>query len=416
MLHILWLIIKWILILLGILIGLIFLILLLLLFCPIRYRGKLKKDRTDSLREIHATGEVSWLLHIISAQVFWEQGVLKTKICFLGIPLEKLKNLFRKKREPRALSNSGNQNAKKQTESSRSHEKTSKSEQQNDAAELQMSEPQEDTVEDINEISEKVIMEPISISEEISEDEKKLRTKIADLILNIVGKIKTAVGKLIRIIHNFLGIPKRILKKIQSLALTIRNFCDKTRLGVVVEHTAADIVDDAVEVIGHGKAARDLDVGAQDLQQRSRKNIIGMEFSAVGKAFCRDFHGFLLFIRFRLLQMQGMIRCPVQSLPHKHAVLQRHIAAGAVFLGDRDRAGVEIQVVTAELLPRGDMGVAVQQNIPRLQRRQVGRVVPVAVGGVDEPLPRCEHGIVGQNGEFQHHLPSAGRSHRRRTT
>lgn len=227
MLHILWLIIKWILILLGILIGLIFLILLLLLFCPIRYRGKLKKDRTDSLREIHAFSEVSWLLHIISAQIFWEQGVLKTKICFLGIPLEKLKNLFRKKREPRALSNSGNQNAKKQTESSRSHEKTSKSEQQNDAAELQMSEPQEDTVEDINEISENVIMEPISISEEISEDEKRLRTKIADLILNIVGKIKMTVGKLFRIVQNFLGIPKRILKKIQSLALTIRNFCDK---------------------------------------------------------------------------------------------------------------------------------------------------------------------------------------------
>lgn len=223
MLHILWLIIKWILILLGILIGLIFLILLLLLFCPIRYRGKLKKDRTDSLREIHATGEVSWLLHIISVQAFWEQGVLKTKICFLGIPLEK----FRKKKKPRSLSNSEDQNAKKQTEASRSHEKTSKSEQQNDAAELQMSEPQEDTVEDINEISENVIMEAISISEEISEDEKKLRTKIADLILNIVGKIKTAVGKLIRIIHNFLGIPKRILKKIQSLALTIRNFCDK---------------------------------------------------------------------------------------------------------------------------------------------------------------------------------------------
>lgn len=223
MLHILWLIIKWILILLGILIGLIFLILLLLLFCPIRYRGKIKKDRTDSLREIHATGEVSWLLHIISVQAFWEQGVLKTKICFLGIPLEK----FRKKKKPRSLSNSEDQNAKKQTEASRSHEKTSKSEQQNDAAELQMSEPQEDTVEDINEISENVIMEPISISEEISEDEKKLRTKIADLILNIVGKIKTAVGKLIRIVQNFLGIPKRILKKIQSLALTIRNFCDK---------------------------------------------------------------------------------------------------------------------------------------------------------------------------------------------
>ena len=55
--------------------------------------------------------------------------------------------------------------------------RTQKTKIQNDTAELQMSEPQEDTVEDINEISENVIMEPISISEEISEDEKKLRTK-----------------------------------------------------------------------------------------------------------------------------------------------------------------------------------------------------------------------------------------------
>ena len=44
-------------------------------------------------------------------------------------------------------------------------------------------------------------MEPISISEEISEDEKRLRTKIADLILNIVGKIKMTVGKLFRIVQ-----------------------------------------------------------------------------------------------------------------------------------------------------------------------------------------------------------------------
>ena len=51
-----------------------------------------------------------------------------------------------------------------------------------------MSEPQEDTVEDINEISENVIMEPISISEEISEDEKRLRTKIADLNFEYSGK------------------------------------------------------------------------------------------------------------------------------------------------------------------------------------------------------------------------------------
>ena len=69
------------------------------------------------------------------------------------------------------------------------------------------------------------------------------------------------------------------------------------RLGVVVEHAATDVIDDAVEVIGHDKAARDLDVRAENLQQRGRKNIVRMKFSAVGKAFCRDFHGFLLFVR-----------------------------------------------------------------------------------------------------------------------
>ena len=37
------------------------------------------------------------------------------------------------------------------------------------------------------------------------------------------------------------------------------------RLGVVVEHTAADVVDDAVEVIRHNEAPRHLNVRAQDL-------------------------------------------------------------------------------------------------------------------------------------------------------
>ena len=37
------------------------------------------------------------------------------------------------------------------------------------------------------------------------------------------------------------------------------------RLGVVVEHAAADVVDDAVEVIRHNEAPRHLNVRAQDL-------------------------------------------------------------------------------------------------------------------------------------------------------
>ena len=64
--------------------------------------------------------------------------------------------------------------------------------------------------------------------------------------------------------------------------------------GVVVEHTAAHIIDDALKVIGHRKAAGDLDIGAHDLQQRRGKYIVGMEFAAVGKAVCGYFHNIIL--------------------------------------------------------------------------------------------------------------------------
>ena len=59
----------------------------------------------------------------------------------------------------------------------------------------------------------------------------------------------------------------------------------------MVEHTAADVVDDAVEVIWHDKAAGDLDIRAENLQQRGGKSIVRMEFSAMRKTFGRDFHG-----------------------------------------------------------------------------------------------------------------------------
>ena len=56
-----------------------------------------------------------------------------------------------------------------------------------------------------------------------------------------------------------------------------------TGLPVVVEHTVADVIDDAVEVIRHHKAPADFDVRAQDLQKCGRKHIVGVELAGVGK-------------------------------------------------------------------------------------------------------------------------------------
>ena len=60
---------------------------------------------------------------------------------------------------------------------------------------------------------------------------------------------------------------------------------------MVVEHPEADIVHDAVKIVRHGKAAGDLDIRAQNLQQRRSKHVIGMELAGVGKTVCGNFHG-----------------------------------------------------------------------------------------------------------------------------
>lgn len=73
MLHILWILLKFILILLGILLGLILVAVLLILFCPVRYRASGTKE-TDSFRDISARARVSWLFGVVSFQLQYQNG------------------------------------------------------------------------------------------------------------------------------------------------------------------------------------------------------------------------------------------------------------------------------------------------------------------------------------------------------
>lgn len=97
MLHILWLLIKFILILLGIILGLAVLVLLLILFCPVRYRAEAAKE-TDSLRSIHARGRISWLFGAVSFRLQYREGKVLSDFRLLGIPVMKLIEKFRSRR------------------------------------------------------------------------------------------------------------------------------------------------------------------------------------------------------------------------------------------------------------------------------------------------------------------------------
>ena len=90
MLHILWILIKFILILLGILLGLALLAVLLLLFCPVRYQARAAKE-TDSFKEAEVEAKVTWLFHAIGARFFLQNGETKLVITLFGVSLETIK-------------------------------------------------------------------------------------------------------------------------------------------------------------------------------------------------------------------------------------------------------------------------------------------------------------------------------------
>lgn len=83
MLHILWILIKFILILLGILLGLVLLAVLLVLFCPVRYSAAAAKEG-DSFKEAEIEARVSWLFRAIGVRFFFKNGEQKLVLPCLG--------------------------------------------------------------------------------------------------------------------------------------------------------------------------------------------------------------------------------------------------------------------------------------------------------------------------------------------
>lgn len=101
MLHILWLIVKFILILLGILLGLVLLLVLLVLFCPVSYRAHGYKGDGD-WKKAEVWARVSWLFHGISVTVYRRDGTNGFSVKVLGISMEKVMSRFRHRKEKKS--------------------------------------------------------------------------------------------------------------------------------------------------------------------------------------------------------------------------------------------------------------------------------------------------------------------------
>ena len=95
MLHILWMLIKLILILTGILLGLALLLVLLVLFCPVRYSAEAVK-KPGNIRDAAARGRISWLFGGISVRLLMRQDKRKFDLRIFGISVSRL---FHKKKK-----------------------------------------------------------------------------------------------------------------------------------------------------------------------------------------------------------------------------------------------------------------------------------------------------------------------------
>ena len=95
MLHILWILIKFILIILGILLGLALLAVLLLLFCPVRYQARAVKE-TGSFKETELEARITWLFHVIGVRFCFHNGEGKLVVLFFGVSLETIKGWLKK--------------------------------------------------------------------------------------------------------------------------------------------------------------------------------------------------------------------------------------------------------------------------------------------------------------------------------
>ena len=109
MLHILWLILKFILIILGILLGLLLLAVLLVLFCPVRYKASAVKAE-GGWKQTEGEGIVSWLFHGISLRAEWKDQQMEISFHLFGIPVDKL---LKKRQEKRAVTKKSGKNPEK---------------------------------------------------------------------------------------------------------------------------------------------------------------------------------------------------------------------------------------------------------------------------------------------------------------
>lgn len=241
MLHILWILIKFILVVLGILLGLALLVVLLLLFCPVRYRAQVVKE-TDSFKETEAEARVTWLFRAICARFSFHNGEGKLVITLFGVSVESIKGWLGKlkgntrKRSGSRYSGSGqmkksvqtkgtpqkNRKTKPAVKDSAGDAKAEKVQQENKPAQPP-AQKQVETVQLENTSIESQTMEQ-SVPEQEKDTEANPKPGLFARIREILSKIIWLPGN---IWNKIISIIRGIIEKIRTIKKTLSSITGK---------------------------------------------------------------------------------------------------------------------------------------------------------------------------------------------
>lgn len=195
MLHILWLIIKFILIVLGIVCALLLAVLLLILFCPVRYSMQGSKPEGGGMSGLGGQIRVSWLFRGITFRLFYENKETKTDFRIFGISADK----FRRRKK------------KASGKSARPEEKISN---ENISAEKEL--PSLEKLPSVTETKEKTEIPKVRERAVKEKEEKKEEIQESEPEKKKPGLLKGFMEKI-----------KSIPAKIRKIRLTIKRTCVK---------------------------------------------------------------------------------------------------------------------------------------------------------------------------------------------
>ena len=211
MLHILWLILKFILIILGILLGLLLLAVLLVLFCPVRYKVSVVKTEGD-WNQIEGEGVVSWLFHVVSLKAEWKDQQMEMSFHLFGTPVDKLlKKRQKKKSDSENVKNTSKKSGTKETRSEATNSK-------NEKRELEAKSSNDSSDQGANSTENKIQPEDTA-SEEVSEQKTFFIKRIYDRIRNIFKGIRTKLQNI-----------RRTLKKVKNNLSWWKSFLEHPRV------------------------------------------------------------------------------------------------------------------------------------------------------------------------------------------